>query len=266
VLTTPGDQTSAGGTALSLPVPLAGGTAPLTWSVTAPGPWGATGLPPGLSINAGTGVLSGTPTAASTAKAVTVTVVDSYGKTSSVTFNWTVPVLATKPVAGQTGVANSAITVLALAATGGVTPYTWSATGLPTSLTMTAAGVISGKPTKGSRFVVVATVTDKAGTTATVTFAWAITTNSLAITAPSTDRPGDQHGQPVSFTAAVTNLTGNATAVWSVTGLPAGVTLGATGVISGTPAQAGSYLVVLSAVDSKNATRTAVCAFTWTVT
>ncbi len=266
VLTTPGAQTSAGGTALSLTVPLTGGTAPLVWSVTAPGPWGLTGLPPGLSINAGTGVISGAPTTVGAVNPVTVTVTDTYGKKSSVTFNWTVPALAAKPVAAQAGSVTATITALPLAATGGILPYAWSVTGLPPGLAMTTAGVISGKPTTGSRFVVAATVTDKAGTTATVTFAWAVATTSLAITAPSTDRIGDLHGQPVSFTAAVANLTGGAIATWSATGLPAGVALGATGVISGTPTQAGTYLVTLSAVDSKNKTRTAVCVFTWTIT
>ena len=37
-------------------ITFSGGTAPLAWS--------ATGLPPGLTINAGTGIISGTPSAA----------------------------------------------------------------------------------------------------------------------------------------------------------------------------------------------------------
>src|SRR5262249_23499658 len=48
-----------------------GGTAPLTWSVT-----GGT-LPAGLALTAGTGVISGTPTAAANGTALTFTVTDS---------------------------------------------------------------------------------------------------------------------------------------------------------------------------------------------
>lgn len=52
-----------------------GGTAPFSWT--------ATGLPTGLTINAATGVVSGTPTAVGS-YSTTVTVVDSKGKSASV--------------------------------------------------------------------------------------------------------------------------------------------------------------------------------------
>jgi len=51
--------------------------------------YSATGLPPGMSINASTGLISGTPTATGS-YAVTVTVTDSAGATGSAAFTWTV--------------------------------------------------------------------------------------------------------------------------------------------------------------------------------
>lgn len=81
-VTNPGNQSTTLGSAVSLPIATsdtAGGT--LSFS--------ATGLPAGLSINAGTGVISGTPTAAGT-NSVTVTATDSTGPSGSTSFTWTV--------------------------------------------------------------------------------------------------------------------------------------------------------------------------------
>ncbi|GAA4487733.1 M4 family metallopeptidase [Actinoallomurus oryzae] len=81
-VTNPGNQTSTVGTAVSLQIQASdpnGQT--LTYS--------ATGLPAGLSINASTGLISGTPTTTGTSS-VTVTAKNTANATGSTTFTWTV--------------------------------------------------------------------------------------------------------------------------------------------------------------------------------
>ena len=81
-VTNPGNQTSRRGVAARLQMSASGGTPPYTWP-------SATGLPPGLTMNTTTGLISGTPTTVGN-YSVTVTVRDSAGRTASTSFGWSI--------------------------------------------------------------------------------------------------------------------------------------------------------------------------------
>ncbi|WP_432967606.1 putative Ig domain-containing protein [Dactylosporangium sp. CA-233914] len=82
-VTNPGAQTATVGTAKSLQITATDSASGQTLT------YSATGLPAGLSINASTGLISGTPTTEQSTTS-TVTARDTTGATGSATFTWTV--------------------------------------------------------------------------------------------------------------------------------------------------------------------------------
>ncbi len=134
------DATEGG--AYSTTLTASNGTTPLTWS--------ATGLPSGLSLDANTGVISGSPAAGDSLLSpytINVTVTDAVGGTNSTTLQLTVnpPPTITTPSSGpvpdatQTGAYS-----LPLAATGGTGTLTWSASGMPAGLSISpSTGLVS---------------------------------------------------------------------------------------------------------------------------
>ncbi len=82
-VTSPGNQTTTVGTAVSLQMSASDSASGQSFT------WSATGLPVGLSINSSSGLISGTPTTAGTSS-VTVTAQDTTGASGSASFTWTV--------------------------------------------------------------------------------------------------------------------------------------------------------------------------------
>lgn len=139
--------------------------------------WSATGLPAGLSINGATGVISGKPTAAATGT-VTVNATDDTGATGSATFTWQVTsntITLTTP-GTQTAMRDRNVTPVTITATDSDPGETLSykATGLPHGLSISPAGVISGKPTSLQYSTVTITATDSTGASGSVKLAWRV--------------------------------------------------------------------------------------------
>ncbi|HET9655924.1 MAG TPA: putative Ig domain-containing protein [Kineosporiaceae bacterium] len=135
--------TGTAGTPFSLQLSAKGGVGALTWSVLP----GTGSLPPGLALNATTGLLTGTPTQGGT-YTFTAEATDTVGQTVDVSVTVTIALVLTSVKAtGEVGVpySSGAGTV-----TGGTAPYTWSLTAgtLASGLSLDpATGVISGTPT-----------------------------------------------------------------------------------------------------------------------
>jgi FtsP/CotA-like multicopper oxidase with cupredoxin domain len=154
-----------------------GGSTPLTWSVSA----GA--LPGGLTLSSA-GVISGNPGATGT---FTFTARVAAGNGTSATRQLSITVTAPVSITTATlpGASTGAGYSVTLAATGATVPYTWAlSTGaLPTSLTLSTAGVISGTPSVTGTFNFTVQVTAANGSSATR--ALSIVVGSPAPAAPS---------------------------------------------------------------------------------
>ena len=242
----------------------AGGISPYTWAVT-------TGsLPAGLTLNASTGAISGTPNGTFTGTVnFTVTVTDNESPTKQ-TKSANLGILISAPPLSVTtqslagGSIGNVYTNQTLQATGGVTPYTWQVTtgSLPSGLSLNAAtGVISGTPT--GTFVgtdsFTVTVTDSetpTGGKASANLSIAISVAPLSVTTTSSSLPVGVVSSV--YAGATLQATGGISPyTWTVTtgSLPAGLTLNAaTGAISGTPTASGTTNFTVTVTDSETPT------------
>lgn len=219
-------------------------------ATNSPTSFGASGLPPGLTVNPATGAITGTPTDASGSPYIaTVTASNGVAPSASqnVTFN-IVPAINSAPTAsGQTGVAFS----YQITKTAGPAFTSYAALDpLPAGLALNAAtGLISGTPTTvGGPTNVRLTGSNAFGTSAAFTLAITIGLGPPAITSPLTATGGA--AVPFSYQISATNPPHTA---FNATGLPAGLSVNAsTGLISGTPApgSGGSYTVTISATNA----------------
>ncbi len=215
--------------------------------------WAVAGLPTGITVNAASGVIGGTPTA-SGSFTLTVQVSDTGGSSTSRQLTLAIAgglaIVTSSLPTGTVGIAYSA----ALEASGGSGTRTWSATGLPAGLTLNSAtGVIGGTPTTAGTASVAVSVSDGTGT-ANRTLSLTVGASTLTITTASL--PNGTVGLTYSASMAATGGSGSYS--WTATGLPAGLSIVQnTGAIGGTPAQPGTstaQFTVSDGVTSANQT------------
>ena len=217
----------------STPVTGNGGTVPLAYSVSP-------ALPAGLSFNTSNGVVSGTPTTASSAKFYTVTVSDAVGASEMAEFSLTVntAVAAAQSIASVALTQDHAVSSFTpVTGIGGTAPFAYSISpALPSGLSFnTSTGTIIGTPSVAfgaSSFTV--SITDANGASATNSFS--LTVNPAVAAVQAAPSVALTYGSAANVTP-VTGSGGTPPLSYSVIpALPAGLSFNtSTGAITGRP-------------------------------
>jgi hypothetical protein len=237
------------GAAYTANLQASGGKQPYSWSLK------SGSLPAGLSLSSA-GSITGAPTGKGTFSSIVFQVADANHSTAnssalSIKINPTAPRVMTSSLPGSEVGASYSVT---LQGAGGTTPYRWSLNSgtLPGGLSLNAnTGAITGVPTT-------------AGTVSSLVFqltdANQNTVNSgkfsiQVITAPSvvtTSLPASEVGAAYSASLQATGGTGSY--AWSLKSgpLPAGLSLSASGAITGTPTASGNFGSLVFQVTDTN--------------
>jgi uncharacterized protein YhjY with autotransporter beta-barrel domain len=157
-------------------------------------------------------------------------------------------------VSGQTGV--PLIPVAPVTITGGTAPYAYALSGgtLPTGLAFAAdTGTLSGTPVGGQDATAyTVTVRDAGGQTASAGFKLAVTAPTLAI--GQTTLPDGAFQAAYSQQLTVSGGTQPYRFAVTAGALPAGLSLSASGLVSGTPTAFGRFPLTITATDSSTGT------------
>ena len=175
-----------------------GGSGVFTWSVS--------GVP-GVTVNSGTGALSGSPTVGGN-QTLTVTLTNANSPLQFISMNYPVGVLqitsGAPPSTGTIGVPYGPFTATAAGGTGN---YVWFVTGIPGIVMNGATGVVSGTPTALLSGLTI-TVTDNT-THLSVSQNYPVTIGGAALAITTAVLPAGVVNQPFSAILCGTGGTGN---------------------------------------------------------
>jgi hypothetical protein len=238
------------GLAYAETVAKSGGVGPFNWDIS------VGTLPAGLSLNASTGAITGTPTTAGLSN-FTVRATDALAQQDEQALAITVDsagtlVITTASLPNGTVGAGYMQT---LTAAGGTAPYVWTVSvgSLPAGLALSAGGVLGGTATASGTSSFSVMVADSAAGNTTRAYTLAIS----PLTMTTASLPDGSVGAAYNETLAASG--GTTPHNWSVTGgaLPAGLSLNAlTGAITGTPTTAGTSTFTAQVIDALAATAT----------
>lgn len=180
IITTTTMASGTVGSAYSFTFAAQGGVPPYSWSLT------SGSLVAGLQLNASTGAVSGTPSAAGT-QTVGISVQDSAQNSATAKFTSSIASKGSSPLplsitttavpAGTVGASYSFV----LAAQGGIPPYTWSISSgtLPVGLQLdSSTGAITGTPTEAANQALTFQVHDSAQSMASQSLSFSVNSAS----------------------------------------------------------------------------------------
>ncbi len=216
-------------------------------------------LPVGLTLSP-SGVLGGTVAGSFTARSITVAATNGVtpvrvGASQTFTLQpFTALVIGTTSLGGATvGSAYSAT----LAGSGGTQPYRWTvdAGSLPSGLSLSESGLISGTPLTAGTTNFTVRLTDSGGASVTKPLS-IVAANPAALSVVTPSLPDGLAG--AAYSATLSAVSGSGSYTWSLASgaLPAGLSLSSAGVISGTPSASGSSTFTVRVTDASSATAT----------
>ena len=221
---------------------VSGGSAPYTFAATPAEP------APGLALSAD-GILSGIPTSTGSFSLI-ITATDALGSSAGQAYalNILTPI-AISPPALPDGKIDSTYRQR-FSASGGTAPYTFTvASGaIPPGLTLSAAGVFSGRPSAGGTYEFNVNATDARGVVGSQDYRLVVAeTLSISPAAISDGEVGTAYSQELSASG------GTAPYTFTVASgvLPPGLALSQDGVVSGVPERVGGYTFSVAVADAR---------------
>lgn len=253
-VTNPGSQNNNVGDSVSLQIDASDSAEDQTLTYL------AASLPPGLTLDSSDGLITGTPSAPGM-YIVMLTVTDETDAFGTATFIWTIADVITVTNPGtQTYTVDAAIVALQIEATDPVSgqTLTYSATGLPSGISLSSSGLLTGTPTTVGTYTVVVNVADEVDGSGNTAFYIVVTPVHIVTILNVVSVLGLQVGTFYSQQIGATDSAEGQTITFSATGLPPGLTINSSsGLISGTPTTAGSYAYSVTATDTTGASATA---------